>query len=298
MGERPVSETVDALGELADLVARETAAVADDAREQTSHVAGVLRATSGHTQVTSVADEIDALSTQMQSILSTLPGELSRVIQDEITGLQHLLAPDATAAVAQPGLDALPAFERTDTTGHNPPVDETHRSQPDESPRLVRFSSEAEFNAAAESPRPDTTYEYLGVQWRTDHLARTVSVTGTPRLEPATRRPRRQAEIGHQGQPTDVGFHLLGHAFGGPTNPLNVVPANGYRLEDGLANLNQGAYQKFENEIRNHLKAGHDVRVEIHAIYNPGKTTRRPDKLVANVSVDGAQQAEYKFKNK
>jgi hypothetical protein len=65
-----------------------------------------------------------------------------------------------------------------------------------------------------------------------------------------------QADLGKVpgSQPGDVGFHLIGHQFGGPINPLNVVPGNGQPLPlaagGRLTNINQGRYSsEFEAAV-------------------------------------------------
>ncbi len=301
MDDRPVSDAVNRLRDVPQVAEHEVGAVTDEVRDQGAQVSGIVREAGQVPGLSAVADEIDALSARMQSALRDLPDAVAGAVQDEIGELHALLSPDTTGTrtddMQAPDL-SLPVFDQPSHADNYGPGDSDGVADDDASPQVVEFASEAEFNAAAESPQPNTTYRYRDVEWRTDDLARTISVTGTPRLKPATRRPGLQASIGHAGRDTDVGFHLLAHAFGGPTNPLNVVAGNGQRLEDGLTNLNQGAYKKFENEVRAHLKAGHDVQVEIHVVYKPGNTTRRPDKFAINVTVDGAMQAEYKFKNK
>lgn len=45
-------------------------------------------------------------------------------------------------------------------------------------------------------------------------------------------------------------------------------------IDDGLANLNQGAYASMERRLRNALAEGSTVRIELHTIYPDGSTIR------------------------
>jgi len=81
-------------------------------------------------------------------------------------------------------------------------------------------------------------------------------------LTPAGRDTGLPVKIGKEGAPSDVGFHLIGDRFNGPTNRLNVVAGNGKPLADGLPNLNQGAYKRFENRVA-HLASDPHNTVEL-----------------------------------
>ncbi len=298
-----MSDGIEALSEVPGVAEREVGAVADEARDQVEGVAGLVREAGHVPSMSAVADEIEAVSARMQSVLGDLPDAVTGVVQDEIGNLQALLTPEAPSsrtdrqAPGLPGLADLPEFETPGRMADRDSGGSDGASGDEASPRVVEFATEAEFNTAAESPQPHTTYRYRDVEWRTDELARTISVTGAPRLEPATRRPGMQANIGNKGRPTDVGFHLLGHALGGPTNPINVVAGNGQRIEDGLANLNQGAYAIMERSVRAALADDLDVWMEIKPTYHPRNRSRRPDEFHVRVVVDGEPE-DFIFINK
>jgi len=165
--------------------------------------------------------------------------------------------------------------------------------------RTVRLDDEAAFKAAAEHATPNTTYEFGSYSWTTDAEGRTVQAEGTVELTPAGRDTGLQAAIGKEGESTDVGFHLIGDRFNGPTNRLNVVPGNGKPLTDGLPNLNQGAYKRFENQVAklaSDPNSAVDVRIQVD--YNTGNMTTRPDGFTASYRVNGGDWIEREFVNK
>ena len=287
MGDRPLSDVADALHELRSVIQDEVDRAVELIRSESTAVSASLRGHGGDERLDQIAAEIEQLSQRLGSVIADVPAEVGDVVDAEITELRHVLRPaDAVPGLAVPQLGGVPEFGRGDA-----PVAGGERPK-------IEFVTEDDFNRAVETPAPNTTYRYRDVEWTTDELGRTISVIGRPSLEPATRDPRLQAEIGREGRPTDVGFHLLGHALGGPTNRVNVVPGNGFRIDDGLANLNQGAYARFEREIRRHLAAGRDVGVEIQVVYNPRNSTTRPDEFVARLTVDGDRSRPYRFVNK
>ena len=165
----------------------------------------------------------------------------------------------------------------------------------------MRVVGTLRFNQLANRAEPNTVYQHGGVRWKTDHLARPVQVSGRARCRSGlTKRlgSRLQKAIGKEGRPTDVGFHLLAHSLGGPTNRLNVVPGNGRSIGDGQPNLNQGEYKSFELEIGQLLKDGRKVRVRILAVYDHDNTSNRPDFFVYSYQVDDGRHKHRMFVNK
>lgn len=166
---------------------------------------------------------------------------------------------------------------------------------------LLRFESMDDFNLAANAARPNSVYEFGNYRWTTDDSGRVVKAEGQVTLDPIGRNdPGLQRDIGHEGYPTDVGFHVIADSFGGPTNRLNVVPGNGKPLPDGTKNLNTGAYgHQFEGQIRDLLRANPDMRVEmrVEPVYNAGNTTNRPDAFIAAYRAEGGRWIEYEFDN-
>ena len=165
-------------------------------------------------------------------------------------------------------------------------------------PGVFRFDSMADFNAAANRAHPNVRYEHNDMFWRTDASGRTAEVGGQLSLNPAGRDTGLQRDIGRgpDARDTDVGFHLIADSLGGPTNRLNVLPGNGRPIDDGLANLNQGAYARMERALRDALRDGKDVRFELTTIYPDGNTFR-PSKFLVTAWVGGRRQ-RWTFINK
>lgn len=102
----------------------------------------------------------------------------------------------------------------------------------------------------------------------------------------------------------DIGFHLWGDWFGGPTNRVNIVPGNGRPLvlSDGtkLKNLNQGRYRTdFEIPVAEIFKQkGQKVPVKIEVLYKRGNTTMRPDGFLTRYQDASGIWNEVPFYNK
>jgi hypothetical protein len=164
---------------------------------------------------------------------------------------------------------------------------------------VVQLDGAAALKAAAERAAPNTRYEFGNYSWTTDARGRTMEAEGQVELTPAGRDTTLQSEIGKEGAPTDVGFHLIGDRFNGPTNRLNVVPGNGKPLGDGLPNLNQGPYKAFENQIAKLASDPHNtVELRIRPQYNASNLTSRPDEFNVAYRVNGSKWIEREFVNK
>ncbi|MFG6177464.1 DNA/RNA non-specific endonuclease [Halomonas sp. THAF12] len=169
-----------------------------------------------------------------------------------------------------------------------------------------RFDNVTDFNRAANNPQPNARYEYGTYAWETDNLGRVTEASGTVRLDALDGRAGTDgistSVIGKEGRPGDVGFHLIGDQFGGPTNRLNVVPGNGARADpSGPPNLNQGQYGKFELSMKraaqDPVNAGRNIEVKITPQYAKGNATNRPDAFVASYRIEGKRPRKFRFKN-
>jgi hypothetical protein len=164
---------------------------------------------------------------------------------------------------------------------------------------VVQLDDAAALKAAAEHPAPNTRYDFGNYSWTTDARGRPIVAEGRVELTPAERDAALQEQIGKEGAPTDVGFHLIGDRFNGPTNRLNVVPGNGKPLGDGLPNLNQGAYKRFENQIAKLAADPHNaVDVRVMSRYDAGNLTTRPDEFAVAYRVNDGRWIEREFVNK
>jgi hypothetical protein len=166
--------------------------------------------------------------------------------------------------------------------------------------RQRSFASLDEFNAAANNAEPHTEYKFGNYTWTTDGQGRTIEASGKVNVHEFGRNDTKlQTQIGKEGRTTDIGFHLIADSLDGPTNRLNVVPGNGKRIGDGLPNLNQGDYAKFERSVKNLAQSSDKpVEIRVRAEYNPGNTSSRPDRLIASFRQEGGPWQDQDFVNK
>ena len=151
------------------------------------------------------------------------------------------------------------------------------------------------FNKDANKPSPYTSYNFDGFTYQTDSKGRIISASGDLNLVPpntARENTSLQTQIGHEGREQyhdnwkfdengkivpnykypDVGFHLIGHQFGGGVNRLNVVP--GDAILNGTRNNTNGPgkvhdYGNMEKLWSDVLKAdpNNEVNVNIRPVY-------------------------------
>lgn len=162
------------------------------------------------------------------------------------------------------------------------------------------FDDAAAFNRAANAAEANTTYVYGNFRYTTDAAGRPAVAEGRVTLTPAGRNdPDLQAQIGREGRPTDVGFHVVADRFGGQTNRLNVVAGNGRPIGDGVSNLNQGAYKRFENTVASLAQnPANRVEVRIETRFAEGNASARPDEFVASYRVNDGRWRTQTFDNK
>ena len=167
------------------------------------------------------------------------------------------------------------------------------------------FTNVEDFNRAANAAEPNATYTYNGYTWKTDELGRVSSAEGEVQVAPLNGRAGTDGVStvsigkGADAQTGDVGFHLIGDQFGGPTNELNVVPGNGVPA-NGVANLNQGAYASWESSVKNLAldPANSSVEMSVQPVYYEGNLTTRPDAFNASYRVNGGDWVRTVFRNR
>ncbi|MCL2716844.1 MAG: DNA/RNA non-specific endonuclease [Alphaproteobacteria bacterium] len=196
-------------------------------------------------------------------------------------------------AAAPSGPDATArATQATDASATTPP--------PNVARTVERFSSYADFEPVANAPGPNKVYEFGSYTYETDGLSRPCEISGQVRVKEFGRNPALQAKIGNEGKSTDVGFHLVADSLDGPPVRLNVVPGNGKRIaNDALPNLNQGAYKRWENQVRNLASnPANKVEINVKPRYNLGNLTKRPDEFVMAHRVNGGKWMRQRLLNK
>ncbi|QJU59880.1 hypothetical protein HL653_20945 [Sphingomonas sp. AP4-R1] len=212
----------------------------------------------------------------------------------------------AAEGVERAAVKGLKAADDAGEAGHAATRTETRVAKESEettaraSAKVRKFDDADAFNAAANDAAPNTRYEYGRYSYTTDDKGRVSTAEGQVGLDATGRNdPKLQAEIGHEGKSTDIGFHIIGDRFGAQTNRLNVVPGNGKPIGDGLPNLNQGAYKKFENTVATLAEnPKNKVEVRIEARYGADNATTRPDGFQASYRVNGGAWRTQTFVNK
>ena len=127
---------------------------------------------------------------------------------------------------------------------------------------------------------PNQTYNSNGNIFTTDNLGRVVSASGPVKLSNSQRNKNMTRTIGNLADlKSDDGGHLIGDALGGPSEAFNLVPMNSH--------LNRGEYEKLERELKNYVKNGHSVNVDIQPIYKDNGI--RPSEIIYKYWVDGIE---------
>lgn len=214
---------------------------------------------------------------------------------------------NAIGAAPKKVLDALPQSARDTLTAMKREIDGLGGAAAKKTDdvagvavKVRKFDDAASFNAAANHAAPNTRYEYGRYSYTTDAKGRVSTAEGQVKLDATGRNdPALQAEVGHEGRKTDIGFHIIGDRFGAQTNRLNVVPGNGRPIGDGRPNLNQGDYKRFENTVaRLAENPRNKVEVRINADYADGNASARPDTFRAEYRVNGGAWRTQTFVNK
>jgi hypothetical protein len=135
---------------------------------------------------------------------------------------------------------------------------------------------------------PNTTYELNGNVYTTDDKGRIITCEGKPKLAPEN--PRDNTEQGKAGgedrKPTDQGGHIVGRDLNGDPGLGNIVPMD--------SRINQSDYKRMENQVKDALKDGKEVTTKTELVYTGD--SRRPDKIITTVTVDG-KDTVYTFDN-
>jgi Pretoxin HINT domain/DNA/RNA non-specific endonuclease len=158
--------------------------------------------------------------------------------------------------------------------------------------------------------RANQIFEFGDHKWTTDTNGRVIRAEGSITLDSVDGR-RGTDGVGTQSigkhsdaQPGDVGFHLIGDQFAGPSNWLNVVPGNGtsVTLPNGakLMSLNLSRYKiDFENRVKDLAKdPSNNVEVIIEPVYDVTNSTLRPDQIMTSHRVNGGVWKINIFENK
>ena len=228
---------------------------------------------------------------------------LGPAIDDAVTlygyraGLQSYVVPPSRTGAFSEATTATEdvAVGGTDVVERTGPAPKAYRS----------FTDIDEFNRAANAAEPNTIYSYGGYKWETDEFGRVISAEGQVKVAPLDGRAGsggvNTVTIGKgpDAQSGDIGFHLIGDQFGGPTNELNVVPGNGVS-QGGMPNLNQGPYASWERAVKNLAAdpANGPVEMRVEPQYYEGNMTTRPDAFYASYRVNSGDWVTRMFRNR
>lgn len=135
---------------------------------------------------------------------------------------------------------------------------------------------------------PNSTYELNDSQYTTDEKGRIVQCNAEPQMTPENPRDF-EAQIASGGadrKPGDQGGHIVGRDMGGDGGTGNLVPMD--------SRINQSDYKRMENDMKKALSEGSAVSMETNITYSGD--SKRPDKIVSTVKMDGKETA-YTFDN-
>lgn len=135
--------------------------------------------------------------------------------------------------------------------------------------------------------KPNITYVSAGYTYKTDSAGRIVEAKGVLRLEKGSRDKHAQLLAGGSDRlPSDHGGHLIASMFGGSGKLDNLVAMDGV--------LNKSAYWSFENTLKNAIKRGDKVKIEVRVQYPVD--SNKPSAFHINYSINDKKDT-IKFMN-
>jgi len=135
---------------------------------------------------------------------------------------------------------------------------------------------------------PNTEYILNGNVYKTDENGRIIKCESVPKSTPENPRDiDAQTSVGGDDRkPGDQGGHIIGRDMGGDSGLGNLIPMD--------ARINLSDYKRMENDVKQALEERKDVKTKTEVIYNDD--SKRPDKIVTTVTVDG-KDTVYTFDN-
>jgi len=139
---------------------------------------------------------------------------------------------------------------------------------------------------------PNTTYEKNGYIYQTDSRANTKHVSGPLHLEKGNRNLTIQNEVRQRGTKGDVGGHIIGAQFEGPSDAFNLFPQNS---EFNTGKWSGSGWANMERQWVKELKAGKKVNVSVDLRY--GENQNRPTELYVRSDISDGKSYEWVFSN-
>lgn len=125
--------------------------------------------------------------------------------------------------------------------------------------------------------KENIVYESKGYYYQTDELGRIKAAQGDLRLEDGVRNNRDQLKAGYEDRlPNDQGGHLIARIFGGSGELDNLVAMEKI--------VNRSDYRIMENQWKNALQEGKEVKVTIDIVYDG--VNKRPKEFNINYIID------------
>lgn len=136
--------------------------------------------------------------------------------------------------------------------------------------------------------QPNDTYVLNGNTYETDSRGRIKAVDAEPKLSPENERDNAaQKEVGGKDrQESDQGGHIVGRDLGGDGGEGNLVAMD--------SRINQSDYKKMENDIKQDIEEGKQVKTRTEITYSGD--SERPDLIKTTKTADG-KDTIYTFDN-
>ena len=147
-----------------------------------------------------------------------------------------------------------------------------------DSPNIYRNGEQYEPGVQTRKLKENIVYESKGYYYQTDELGRIKAAQGDLRLEAGKRNNRDQLKAGGDDRlPGDEGGHLIANIFGGSGELDNLVAMEKI--------VNRSDYRIIENQWKNALQEGKEVKVTIDIVYDG--ENKRPKEFNIDYSIDG-----------
>ena len=128
----------------------------------------------------------------------------------------------------------------------------------------------------------NTTYDLNGYHYTTDDAGRISWVEGDLHLRDRDSRLTIRDDISNIGLgdelETDDRGHIIADLFDGPNGLENLIPQD--------FSINRGAYNKFEGELADEIRAGNDVRANFEIVYPEGDISYRPSEIIVTYTIN------------
>lgn len=130
-----------------------------------------------------------------------------------------------------------------------------------DSPDIYRNGEQYKPRGKKRQLKENIVYESKGYYYQTDELGRIKAAQGDLRLEDGVRNNRDQLKAGGEDRlPGDHGGHLIARIFGGSGELDNLVAMEKI--------VNRSDYRIMENQWKNALQEGKEVKVTIDIVYD------------------------------